>query len=56
MNGFKSYAVKKITEQELRDLQNDFDPIEVPTGPYIVQPDYQGTLLSGKKYIKLTIN
>ena len=42
MKGFKSYAVDKITEQELRDLQNDFDPIEAPPGPYKVQPEYQG--------------
>ena len=42
MKGFKSYPVEKITEQELRDIQNDFDPIEAPPGPYRVQPEYQG--------------
>ena len=42
MTGMKSYAVEKITEQELRDIQNDFDPIEAPPGPYRVQPEYQG--------------
>ena len=43
MTGMKAYAVEKITEQELRDIQNDFDPIEAPPGPYKVQPENQGT-------------
>ena len=44
MTGMKSYAVEKITEQELRDIQNDFDPIEAPPGPYKVQPENQGLM------------
>ena len=56
MKGFKSYAVEKITEQELRDIQNDFDPIEAPPGPYRVQPEYQGIICSliSKSNVKLT--
>ena len=32
----------KITEEEKIAIDNDFDPIEAPPGPYKVQPDVQG--------------
>ena len=32
----------KITEEEKIAIDNDFDPIEAPPGPYKVQPDEQG--------------
>ena len=32
----------KITEEEKIELENNFDPIEAPPGPYKVQPDVQG--------------
>ena len=43
----------KITEDDLERIMNDFDPIEAPPGPYIVQPQKRG-----KKYhlFKLLIN
>ena len=33
----------KITEEEKIAIDNDFDPIEAPPGPYTVQPDVQGS-------------
>ena len=32
----------KITEDDLERIMNDFDPIEAPPGPYIVQPQKKG--------------
>ena len=32
----------KITEEEKIAMDNDFDPIEAPPGPYKIQPDVQG--------------
>ena len=32
----------KITEEEKTELENNYDPIEAPPGPYKVQPDVQG--------------
>ena len=32
----------KITEEEKIAIDNDFDPIEAPPGPYKVQPDVPG--------------
>ena len=35
----------KITEEEKIELENNYDPIEAPPGPYKVQPDVQGKIL-----------
>ena len=35
----------KITEEEKIKLENDFDPIEAPPGPYKIQPEVQGLLI-----------
>ena len=32
----------KITEEEKIAMDNDFDPIEAPPGPYKIQPEVQG--------------
>ena len=32
----------KISEEELEEIMNDFDPIEAPPGPYKVQPEKPG--------------
>ena len=32
----------KITEEEKIAMDNDFDPIEAPPGPYKIQPEFQG--------------
>ena len=36
------YKVEKITDEEFAALENDFDDIEAPPGPYTVQPENQG--------------
>ena len=40
----------KITEEEKIELENNYDPIEAPPGPYKIQPDVQGfsTSISSK--------
>ena len=42
---------EKITEEELAALENDFEDIEAPPGPYKVQPTKQGNLM-----IKISFN
>ena len=37
-------SIEKITEEELMAIENDFDPIEAPPGPYKVQPQNQGKI------------
>ena len=34
----------KITKEEKNALENDFDLIEAPPGPYKIQPDIQGSI------------
>ena len=48
MKGFTTYTVEKITREQLTEIQNDFDPIEAPPGPYRMKPEHQGN-----KIIKL---
>jgi len=38
-------GLEKITEEELKNIQNDFDPIEAPPGPYKVQPEKKGKII-----------
>jgi len=38
-------SIEKITEEELMAIENDFDPIEAPPGPYKVQPQNQGKII-----------
>ena len=35
-------SLVKITEEELWEIENDFDPIEAPPGPFKIQPENQG--------------
>ena len=44
IKGMANYTTEKITEKELEELENDFDPIEAPPGPYKVQPENQGLM------------
>ena len=44
MKGMKEYTVEKITEEQLIELQNDYDPIEAPPGPYKIQPEKKGKI------------
>ena len=36
------YDLDKITVEQLVELENDFDDIEAPPGPYKIQPENQG--------------
>ena len=38
------FNVEKITDEEFAALENDFDDIEAPPGPYTVQPENQGDI------------
>ena len=50
MKGFTGVSgLEKITDEELEEIMNDFDPIEAPPGPYKVQPN-----VIGEKFISLT--
>ena len=43
MKGFNGISgLIKITEDELDEIMNDFDPIEAPPGPYTLQPNKKG--------------
>ena len=35
-------SFRKINEEELEEIFNDFDPIEAPPGAYKIQPEKQG--------------
>ena len=48
----------KITEQEKIEMENNYDPIEAPPGPYKIQPDIQGlaaALFLAAKYAALDV-
>ena len=36
--------LEKITEEEKTAIDNDFDPIEAPPGPYKIQPEKPGKI------------
>jgi len=38
-------SLVKITEEELWDIENDFDPIQAPPGPFKIQPENQGKII-----------
>lgn len=42
IKGIMEYTIEKITEDQLKAIQDDFDPIEAPPGPYKIQPEKQG--------------
>ena len=47
MKGFNGISgLIKITEDELDEIMNDFDPIEAPPGPYTLQPNKKGKFSS----------
>ena len=41
-SGAWEYEIERITQKEIEDIENDFDPIEAPPGPYTIQPDKKG--------------
>jgi len=42
LKSISNYSVEKITEEQLIEIENDFDPIEAPPGPYKLQPEKKG--------------
>ena len=40
----------KITEEEKIAMENDYDPIEAPPGPYTIQPDVPGKYCETEQY------
>ena len=42
VKGMVEYDLEKITEEQLGELENNFDDIEAPPGPYKIQPENQG--------------
>jgi len=44
-SGVREYEIERITQKEIEDIENDFDQIEAPPGPYTIQPDKQGKLV-----------
>jgi len=46
LKGTPAFAsLEKITEEELEEIRNDFDPIEAPPGPYKLHPEKLGRIL-----------
>lgn len=41
-SGAWEYEIERITQKEIEDIENDFDQIDAPPGPYTIQPDKQG--------------
>ena len=42
----------KITEEEKIAMENDYDPIEGPPGPYTIQPDVPGKHYKSQQFQK----
>ena len=45
LKGMAVYNVEKITDEELKAIEDDYDPIEAPPGPYKIQPEVKGKLV-----------
>ena len=54
VKGMVEYDLERITEEQLVELENDFDDIEAPPGPYKIQPENQGN--KHMKSISLSIS
>ena len=48
-SGVREYEIERITQKEIEEIENDFDQIEAPPGPYTIQPDKQGRTFANKK-------
>ena len=44
IKGMANYTTTKVTDKEFEEIENDFDPIETPPGPYKLQPENQGLI------------
>jgi len=43
--GMGDTVLERITEEEAIAIENDYDPIDAPPGPYTIQPDVPGKIL-----------
>ena len=41
-SGVRDYDIERVTQTEIEEIENDFDQIEAPPGPYTIQPQKQG--------------
>lgn len=44
-SGVREYDIERVTQTEIEEIENDFDQIEAPPGPYTLQPHIQGKLV-----------
>ena len=44
LTGVRDAEIERVTKKEIEEIENDFDPIEAPPGPYTVQPLNQGII------------
>ena len=44
LTGVRDAEIERVTKKEIEEIENDFDPIEAPPGPYTVQPHNQGII------------
>ena len=41
-SGVREYDIVRATQREIEEIENDFDQIDAPPGPYTIQPHKQG--------------
>ena len=41
-SGVREYDIVRATQREIEEIENDFDKIDAPPGPYTIQPYKQG--------------
>ena len=48
-SGVREYEIVRATQTEIEEIENDFDKIDAPPGPYTIQPHKQGRKKSKQK-------
>ena len=48
-SGVREYEIVRATQTEIEEIENDFDQIDAPPGPYKIQPHKQGRKNSKQK-------
>ena len=43
-SGVRDYDIERVTQAEIKEIENDFDKIDAPPGPYTIQPHKRGRL------------
>ena len=49
-SGVRDYDIERVTRTEIEEIENDFDQIEAPPGPYTIQPHKQGRYPDNKMF------